>query len=243
VRRALPAVLTVGVLIAVWELWCRLGDVDPRVLPPPSTVARTMWRSRVALVENAWPTVWVALAGLALAAIGAFVVAALMDRSIVVRAAVAPLLVGSQTVPFVVVAPLLVIWFGIGTVPKLVLVVLFTFFPMAVSWLDGFVSTPAAYDDLAVLGGASAWARFWKLRVPHAAGPAIAGATVAATYALPGALLAELTGSARGLGVYVIAQRAQQRTDRVLAAVVVVTALTAVLVGAVRLTTRVLRGR
>lgn len=237
-RRWAPPVLAVAALLAVWEGYVRLTDVPVTVLPAPSRVVWAGWRARDQLAANTWPTLRAVLVGFAASAVVAFAVAVAMDTWSWLRRALHPLLVVSQTVPLFVVAPLLVRWFGFELTPKIVLVAVMTFFPMTVAWADGFAATRPETTDLLRSLGAGRWRRFTKGRVPTAVPWFLSGLRVALTYAVVAAIIAEYVGSRAGLGVYIRTQLNQFRTDLALAAVVVATVLTLVLVGCVDLLRR-----
>jgi ABC-type proline/glycine betaine transport system permease subunit len=158
-----------------------------------------------------------------------------IDTWDVVRRALYPLLVITQTVPLFVVAPLLVRWFGFDLTPKVVLVAAITFFPMTVAWADGFAATKPETVDLLRSFGAGPWQVFRRGRLPTAVPWFLAGLRIAVTYAVVGAIVAEYVGARQGLGIYIRVQLNQFRTDLALAAVVVATIVTLLLVGAVDL--------
>jgi ABC-type nitrate/sulfonate/bicarbonate transport system permease component len=143
-----------------------------------------------------------------------------------VRRAVYPLLVASQTVPIVAVAPLLVLWFGIGLLPKVVVVVLVTFFPIAVALLDGLASADRDATDLLESMGASHRQQLLKLRLPGALPSFFTGLRISVTYAVIGAIFGEAVGAIDGLGIWIVLSKNLFRTDLVFAAILVTAALT-----------------
>ena len=137
-RRWVPPVLLVLALVALWEAYVRLAGLDPVTLPAPTRVLTALWDFRDAAASHLVPTLVETIVGVAVSVALAIAAAIALDRWSPVRRAVEPLLVASQTIPIVAIAPLFVIWFGFGLLPKVVIVVLVTFFPVTVVLLDGF---------------------------------------------------------------------------------------------------------
>src|SRR4029079_14518867 len=123
-----PPALLIAVLLAGWELYARTSGISPFVLPAPSQVVGALWDFRSEAIRHAVPTIIETGAGFALSIAAAIGIAVVLDRVDWARRAVEPLLVGSQTIPIVAIAPLVVVWFGFGLLPKVLVVVLFTFF-------------------------------------------------------------------------------------------------------------------
>jgi len=134
-RRVLPPALLVLALLGAWELYVDLGGVDPLVLPAPHAVASSLYDDRSLLWNNFLVTAKEVLLGSALAVFLGFALSVAIRFSSTLRAAVYPLLIGSQAVPVVIIAPVLVLWLGFGLVPKLVVIVLVSFFPVVVTTL------------------------------------------------------------------------------------------------------------
>jgi ABC-type nitrate/sulfonate/bicarbonate transport system permease component len=151
----------------------------------------------------------------------------------IVRRAVEPLLVGSQTIPIVAIAPLIIVWFGFGLVPKILVVVLVTFFPITVALLGGFSSTDAAASQLMRSFGASSWQTFRKLRWPAGLPGLFTGLRISATYAVVAAVIAEYVGATDGLGIWMQLSQRSFRTDLVFGAILLTAALSVALFGAV----------
>src|SRR5439155_16741555 len=147
-RRALPSLAVVAALLLVWEAYVDLSGVSPLVLPSPSRILSALVDFRDLAVMHTIPTVVETLVGFSVSVAAAVAVAIAMDQAAPVRRAIYPLLVGSQTIPIVALAPLLVLWFGFGLLPKVLVIVLVTFFPITVALLDGFASTAGEATDL-----------------------------------------------------------------------------------------------
>ncbi|MFL5749054.1 MAG: ABC transporter permease [Chloroflexota bacterium] len=239
-RRLVAPLLLVAAFLLVWEVYARASGVSPFVLPPPSRVLASLWEFRDDALRHTIPTLGETVAGFGVS-VGAGVAAAIaMDRLAVVRRAVAPLLVGSQTIPIVAIAPLVVVWFGFGLLPKILIVVLVTFFPITVALLDGFASTPADATDLLHSFGASSGETFRKLRWPTGLPGLFTGLRISATYAVVAAVIAEYVGATDGLGIWIQLSRRAFRTDLVFAAIVLTAVLSVALYGAVIVAERAL---
>jgi len=219
-----PAILVAAFLVA-WELYVRASGVSPFVLPPPSRVLESLWLFRQDALRHAVPTIVETLVGFGVSIAAAVGAAIAMDRLPIVRRALAPLMIGSQTIPIVAIAPLIVVWFGFGFAPKILVVVLVTFFPITVALLDGFASTPSEATELMRSFGASSGQTFRKLRWPSGLPALFTGLRISATYAVIAAVIAEYVGATEGLGIWMVLSQRSFRTDLVFGAIL----LTAVL--------------
>jgi ABC-type nitrate/sulfonate/bicarbonate transport system permease component len=229
VRRTVPAILAIAILVVAWEAYAWLAGLPAVVLPPPSRVAWALWEFRADALAHATTTLTEALVGLSVSLAFGVATASAMDRLPIVRRAIEPLLVGSQTIPIVAIAPLLVIWFGFGIEPKILVIVLITYFPITISLLDGFAATPAAATDIFRSIGATDDQTFAKLRWPGALPSLFTGLRIAAAYAVVGAVFGEYVGAVAGLGIWMQISQNSFRTDLVLGAVLVTAALSVAL--------------
>jgi ABC-type nitrate/sulfonate/bicarbonate transport system permease component len=221
-----PALGLVAVIVVGWELMCRLLSVDPLTLPAPSRIVAALWDARDAATGHTLTTLGETVLGFGVSVVFAVGVALVMDQLGWVRRAVYPLLVASQTVPIVAVAPLFVLWFGIGLLPKVLVVVLVTFFPIAVALLDGLAATDRDATDLFESIGASRRQELFKLRFPGALPQFFTGLRIAVTYAVIGAIFGEAVGAVDGLGIWIVLSKNLFRTDLVFAAILVTATLT-----------------
>jgi ABC-type nitrate/sulfonate/bicarbonate transport system permease component len=225
VRRFGPPLGLVAILLGAWEVYARSSGVSPFVLPAPSQVLGALWEFRSEAVRHAVPTLVETVVGFSLSIAGATAVAIGLDRVGWARRAVEPLLVGSQTIPIVAIAPLIVVWFGFGLLPKVLVVILVTFFPITIALLDGFGSTTAEAAELMRSFGASAGQTFRKVRWPSGLPAFFTGLRISATYAVVAAVIGEYVGATDGLGIWMQLSQRSFRTDLVFAAIL----LTAVL--------------
>jgi ABC-type nitrate/sulfonate/bicarbonate transport system permease component len=222
--------LVVLALLGAWELYVRLGSVDELLLPAPSAIAQALVEDRALLWSNFTVTATEVGLGIAVALAVGLGLAIALHLSRTARRAIYPLLVGSQAVPIVVIAPLLVVWFGYDLGPKLVIIALVAFFPVVVVTLDALSCTD---DDLVRLlrsMDATRWQRLRFLELPAAVPAALSGAKIAVAIAVIGAVFAEYAGSEAGLGHMILQSIPQLETARAWAAVAVLAAFAVALV-------------
>lgn len=237
-RRVLTPALTIVGLLAVWEAVVDLGIVPNFLLPTPVQVVMALVEDAPLIAGHCAVTLAEAAAGLALGVALGFAFAVLMDRFETFYLAFEPLMTVSQTIPTVAIAPLLVLWLGYGALPKIVLVVVSTFFPITVSLVSGFRSVDPDAIDLMRTMNASRWQIFWYAKLPAAAEQFFSGLRISATYAIVGAVIAEWLGGNAGLGVYMTRVRKSFSYDRLFASIIVITALSLGLMKLVELAQR-----
>ena len=238
VRAQLAWMVVLAALVAAWQAYVRVRGVPQYVLPAPTDVGRTLWDERGPLASAAGVTAREMLAGFTLALGFGLAAAIALHASATVRRAVYPLLVASQSVPVVAIAPILVIYLGFGLAPKLVIVALVCFFPVTVAALDGFRSVDPEHVRVMRTLRASRTAIFRRVELPWALPSIFTGMRVAASYAAVAALFAEYAGSGSGLGDAMREGTAQYDAPLVGAAVVVLAGLALALFGAVTLVER-----
>lgn len=235
----LPPLVALGALLLTWQAVSAAGLVPPDILPAPSRIVTAGAGERAALGHHTAPTLAATLLGFALSVTVAFLTATALDFSAVLRHALLPLLIVSQTLPLIALAPLVVLWFGFGLLPKVLLVAFVTFFPMVVGFLRGFASADPEAEHLLRSMGAARTTVFRMIRLPAATASFFSALRISITYAVVGAIFAEYAGAVAGLGVYLQSAKNVFRTDLVLAAVLVSTVLTLLLYGTVALVERI----
>ncbi|MFC4305893.1 ABC transporter permease [Cohnella boryungensis] len=198
---ALP-IATMLVLTGVWQAVCMLFEIEIYTLPAPSDIAAKMYQDSGGLWEHARATFGLALAGLALGTVIGIVVAIVLHLVPLLREAFAPLLVLSQNVPLIALGPLLMIWFGFGLTPKMILLVLVCFFPVALSVLVGLGQGEPHLREYLGMIGATRWERLKRLEFPAALSYLFSGLRIAATYVVSSAIVAEWLGANKGIGYY-----------------------------------------
>ena len=206
--RALPAgfdsaILTVAILV-FWEVGVRVGDVPAYLLPPPSMIVERLFTEYKSIAYHTAMTTGEILLGFLLSIVVSIPLAALLAQFRWFERALYPVLVTSQTIPKVAIAPLLVVWFGFGLMPKVLIAFLICFFPIVVDTLVGFRSVPKEVLWLAQSMGASNLKTFRYIQVPAALPSIFAGIKVASTLAVVGAVVSEFVASDRGLGYLLI---------------------------------------
>lgn len=229
---AWPAVLSVSALALAWEAYVQLSGIPPTALSAPSRILVQGFEQRQALAGHTLATLQATLFGFSCSLCAAFLFSLLLDFFRPLRRALFPVFIITQTLPLVAIAPLVVLWFGFGLTPKVVLVALVTFFPMLVALVQGYSSTDRDIEALLASMGASRRRIFLTARLPSALPYFFAGLRISITYAVVGAIFAEYAGAVRGLGIYILNAKNNFRPDLVLAAVFVSATLTLCLFGA-----------
>ncbi|MCU1454424.1 MAG: binding-protein-dependent transport system inner rane component [Acidimicrobiales bacterium] len=237
-RTWLPPVLCFAALIAVWQLWVGVRHIEHYVLPTPGRIVRAAVDAWPLLPTHIGTTVTEAVAGLGIGAVAGVLLAALVVRVGLARRTLYPLLVISQTIPMIVLAPLLVIWFGFGLTPRIVVVTLIVFFPVVVSTVNAIDDVDVDLIDLVRSMGGSRRQVLRAVLAPAAVPGFFSGLRIAAAYAFGGAVIAEYMGGSSGLGVFIEASHKSYELDRIFVAVAVVALLTAALFGLVELAAR-----
>ena len=225
-----PAAI-VAALIGAWQLAASSGfladvlNLEDFLVPAPSEIAEILWEDRSLLADNAWVTLQEVLLGFACAVAAGLGFAALLHLFEPLRRAIYPLLVASQTVPIIVVAPILVIWFGYGIGPKLGIIALICFFPIVVNTLDGLRSVDADAVKMMRTLDAGRWQIFRRVEAPTALPSAFSGAKIAVAVAVIGAVFGEWAGSSSGLGYLMQYDNGTLQTARLWASVVVLSTM------------------
>jgi ABC-type nitrate/sulfonate/bicarbonate transport system permease component len=222
---ALPPLVVLVALFAAWEIYVSASDINVVTLPAPSRILDAAYTNRALLWDHSLVTLKETVIGLIVSIAFGVVLALLIDAFAPARRALYPLLVGSQTIPVVVIAPLMILWFGFELTPKIIVVTLYTFFPITVAFASGLAATsPEALVLMRTLG-AGRLKTLLVLKVPQALPYLFTGLRIAVTYAMVGAVFAEWSGAREGLGIYVLLMKNSFRTDMVFAAVFLIALL------------------
>jgi ABC-type nitrate/sulfonate/bicarbonate transport system permease component len=192
--------VAVVLLLGIWEVYVDAGGVSSFVLPSPHAVFSALIDDRGTLWHNLKPTAAEVACGIALAAAVGLLAAVALHFSGLVRAAFYPLLVASQAIPVLILAPVLVMWLGFGLLPKLVVIALVSFFPIVVTTLFGLETVDPDLIKLLRTFGAGRRQTFWRVELPAALPGLFTGARLAAVYSVIGAVFAEWAGASDGLG-------------------------------------------
>lgn len=227
----MTAALLLLALLGCWEAYSGLSNVAEFVLPAPSAIATALYDDRALLWSNFTVTAGEIALGMLVAIALGLACAVAMYFSPVLRRALYPLLIGSQTIPIVLIAPLLVAWWGFGLAPKLAIVALVCFFPIVVPTLDALDRVDADLRKLMRTFGASRWQTFRMVEAPAALPGVLTGAKLSVAIAAIAATLAELSGSESGLGNLLLKAIPNFETPRAFAAVIILSAFAAALFG------------
>jgi putative hydroxymethylpyrimidine transport system permease protein len=245
VKRWLAPILLVVILIGAWQIAASTGAIasalslESFLVPSPSEIASSLWENRSLLADNAWVTLREVILGFGCGLVAGVGFAVVLHFSETMRRATYPLLVASQAIPIVAIAPILIVLFGFGIWPKLVIVALICFFPITVNALDGLRSVDPAAIKLMRTLDASRWQTFRRVEAPTALPYAFSGAKIAVAVAVIGAVFAEWAGGSNsGLGVLIRVDNAQLETARLFAEVVVLSAIAIALFAALALAER-----
>lgn len=230
--------LTVAIL-AAWEVTVRAAHVPEYLLPAPSQVVADLKADWVVLGPAMWVTLREVLIGFVIAAAAGVGLAVVLHLFGPLRRAMYPILIGSQTIPVVVLAPILVILLGYGILPKLVIVALICFFPIVVNGLDGLRSVDDDFIRMMRTLDATRWAIFRRVEFPGALPSIFSGMRIAATFASIGAVFGEWSGSNAGLGFVMLEATPNLLTARIFAAILILTVISLILFGLVSLLERI----
>jgi len=230
----LPFIPIAAVLI-VWQLLNVSRIVPPYMLPGPFQVVTAFAVDFQLLMRHLLYTLMEALVGLAIAVAAAFAIAIIMDANRFIKQSVTPILLLTQTMPVIAVAPLLILWMGYGIAPKITLVFLTCFFPVTIGLLGAFAS--ADNDALRMLQsmGAKKWQLYFYIKIPQGLPAFFSGLKIAGSYSIIGAVVAEWLGGDAGLGVYMIRVRRSYSFDKMFAVIILVSALSLLLIKLVSL--------
>jgi putative hydroxymethylpyrimidine transport system permease protein len=214
--------VSVGLLVLMWQGATWLFRVPAYLLPSPSVTMGAIMNDAALLSDHVSVTALESIAGLALAVAAGLGIAALMNGSRLARDLIYPPLVLTQAIPLIAIAPVILIWFGLGVLAKVLIVAFVCVFPIAVNAYEGFRSLDPTFRDLLDTFGASRADRYRHLYLPATLPGILAGVKIAATYSVLGAVVGEWLGGSRGIGVYMTRSLQSFRTDRLFGALVVV---------------------
>jgi ABC-type nitrate/sulfonate/bicarbonate transport system permease component len=214
----LPALVFLVLLVLAWEAYVTLARVNDFILPPPSKVLNVTIRLFPLLMMHTWTTTYEILLGFGLGNLFAVLMALLIVNSRLAERVFYPLIIASQTIPKVAIAPLFLIWFGSGLQPKVLIAAIVCFFPTVVNTVQGLRATDPNAVDLMRLVAASRWQVFTKLQFPNALPYFFAGLKISIALAVIGAIIGEWVGANSGLGYLIMYSQQTMRTDMMFAA-------------------------
>ena len=224
-RDVVPPTALIAVLIIGWYFVAKISGLSSFILPTPLEVIQAGWETRELLLNAVGTTLLATGIGLALALVAGVGIAALVDFSSLAHRALYPLLVVSQTIQILAIAPIMIIWFGFGMTPTVMIVVLFCFFPLAISTADGLTSSDPELIALLRAMGANR-RQIWRMvRMPSALPSFFSGLRLAVTYSVVAATIGEWVGGAPGLGLYMLRSKNALATDQVFVAMFITSLL------------------
>ncbi len=221
--------LSVAVVVILWLFVSEGGFIEAYMLPSPVSVVKAFINDFPVLMKHTAVTLQEAFYGLGLGIVLAFIIATAMDRFAFLYKAVYPLLVITQTIPTIAIAPILVLWMGFGMAPKITLVVITTFFPITISLLDGYKSTDEDAINLIRSMGGGRLKVFRYIKLPSALSHFFSGLKVSASYAVVGAVISEWLGGFEGLGVYMTAVKKAYAFDKMFSVIIFISVISLVL--------------
>ncbi|GAB3063497.1 ABC transporter permease [Salinicoccus sesuvii] len=226
-----PPVMAILLILIIWQLCVSIFDIPAWMLPGPVQIIQEAIAIYPRVVGHTLSTIQIALGGFAIGVSVGILLAVLLHLMPRARQSIYPLMVLSQNIPIIALAPLLVLWFGFGALPKILIITLVCFFPVAVSLIDGFRQTSPTLKNYMQMIGASRWQIFFKLEWPSALPYLFSGLKISATYSVMGAVIAEWLGAQQGLGVFMTLASSAFRTDQVFVAIFVIMAISLILFG------------
>ncbi len=231
-------VIAVAVILIIWYICCDYEVVPAYMLPSPVDVFNAFVDNFGVMMKQASVTLQEACYGLGIGIALAFIISSLMDRFDFLYKAIYPILVITQTIPTIAIAPLLVLWMGFGMAPKITLVVITTFFPISIGLLNGFKSVDEDAINLMRAMGAGRLQIFRYVKLPNATASFFSGLKISASYAVVGAVISEWLGGFEGLGVYMTRVKKAYAFDKMFAVIVFICAVSLILMGIVGLLQR-----
>jgi len=193
-------VLVTALMLTGWELAVRMLGIRSIILPPPSAVLEVMVQRYDLLLTHLWPSLYLTVLGFLLSVVGGVLVAVLVTYSTIVRKGFYPVIVVSQVIPKISIAPLFIVWFGTGTLSSLLLAFLIAFFPMTINAAMGFETIDEDIHRMARTFMGSRWQIFWKIRMPNALPYIFGGMKISITLAIIGVVVSEFVASQEGIG-------------------------------------------
>jgi ABC-type nitrate/sulfonate/bicarbonate transport system permease component len=213
------------ITLLIWEIITKTLHIEQWILPAPTQIISSLWQSRSLIYFHLIPTLIEAIVGLIGAVFVSVCIAIAMERFQTVRKIIYPFLIISQTIPFIILAPLLTLWFGFGLLPKIIIIGLVCFFPITINLFDGFQNIDPSIFRLLNSMGSSQKQMFRWVKLPASLPAFFSGLRIAAAYSILGAVVSEWMGADRGLGILLIRSTKSYLTDRVFAVIGIITIL------------------
>lgn len=220
-NKIIPIVFII-ILLIIWEFIVNVGGIEKYILPAPTDVIEVLIKDFRNMIPHILATLYEGMVGFLIAIVISIILAIIMDMVPLIKRALYPVLVISQTIPTVALAPLFIIWFGFGALPKIIVVVIVCFFPIVISIVDGLEGVDNDLINHFKLMGASKINVFLHLKLPYGMINFFSGMRIAATYSIMGAVIGEWLGGDKGLGVYMTRARSAYALDKMFASIVII---------------------
>ncbi|MFT5872576.1 MAG: ABC-type nitrate/sulfonate/bicarbonate transport system permease component [Clostridium sp.] len=229
-NKLIPIVFQLLVLF-IWQVSIDIWKIPQYILPSPKDIIITLVEILPSITKHIYATLYEAMIGFIISILFALILAILMDNVKIIKKCIYPIVVVSQTIPIIALAPLFIIWFGFGILPKIIVVVLVCFFPIVISLIDGLESVDMDMINLLKTMGASKFQIFTMVKLPSSTVNFFSGLRIAATYSIMGAIIGEWLGGDKGLGVYMIRAKNSYALDKVFAVIIIIVILSMALFG------------
>ncbi|QXE20162.1 ABC transporter permease [Clostridium sp. 001] len=223
-------IATIVIVVLIWQLTINFAHVPQYIIPSPLDILKTLVSDFQNIMENTQTTLYESFIGFFISIIFSFILAVIMDSFEIVRKSIYPILLISQTIPTIAIAPLFIIWFGFGVLPKIIVVVMVCFFPIVVSLVDGFEKVDRDYINLFSTMKASKLQTFYHLKLPYAMVNFFSGLKIAATYMIMSAIIGEWLGGDNGIGVYMVRAKNAYQLDKVFASILVIVIVSIIII-------------
>ncbi|MEG9299031.1 ABC transporter permease [Mangrovibacillus sp. Mu-81] len=219
IRKGWRPVLVLILFFVSWQVATAFLSIPSWLIPSPVEIVKEGIHSWNAFSGHLTSTILLSVCGFIIGSMIGLATALILHLLPKVKQALYPLLILSQNIPIIVLAPLLVVWFGFGLLPKVIVITLVCFFPVSVSAMDGFRQTNEEYIHYMKMAGATKMQLFRKVEWPHALPSVFSGLKISSTYSVMGAVISEWLGAQKGIGVYMTLASSSFRTDRVFVAI------------------------
>ena len=234
----LPATILFCCLIILWQILCGSGSISASMLPSPLSIAANLCEKSQVYLSACAVTLYEATLGLCIGVVVGFLAACLMERFLLIRRALLPLLSITQAIPIIAIAPIIVLLLGFGALPKIVLVALMTFFPIAISCTGGLIEVPRETVDMSLSCGASRLRTLLCVKIPHVAHTFFSSLKISVTYAFSAAVISEWLGGSGGVGVLMTRAKKSFDYTSLFSCVVLIVLITLLMVGIVNIIER-----
>ena len=239
VKNSLYPIATFLFIIILWQVTVDFLEIPQYVLPTPIDIVNVFYKDYQNLFMHAKVTIFEAVLGFIVSITLSLIIGVLMDFVSIVNKCLYPLTLVTQMIPTITIAPLLMIWFGFGTMPKILMVTLTCFFPILISFVDGIENIDRDYLNLFKTMKAGKMSTFIHLKFPMALDKLFSGLKISSTYAIMAATVAEWLGGTKGLGVYMVRSKSAYALDKVFASTILVVAFSLIFVGIIQMIRKV----